>query len=140
MGQSQVGNWVADATECTISDHAIISGRISAQVKRRKLLITDWEIWSDFIQDEEKEATYQDPIKTLKAMSNDNLKYRLLNVIKDTQLEELTLGILADFLRGKRSLLSVIEDGREVTTVMIPKEGKDLPKAKAPGRGGDQSY
>lgn len=37
---------------------------------------------------------------------------------------------MADFLRGKSSILSGTGDGREVTVVIIPKEGKDRTKAK----------
>ena len=37
---------------------------------------------------------------------------------------------LADFLRGRRSILSGTEDSRELTVVMIPKMGKDLTTIK----------
>ena len=40
------------------------------------------------------------------------------------------LGFLADFLRGRRSILSGTGDGRNVIVVMIPKLGKDITKAK----------
>ena len=65
------GNWTLN-TEWTTSDHAIISGGISTQLRKR----TDWEAWSDFVEDEEKEATYQDPIGDLRAMAKDKLKAR----------------------------------------------------------------
>ena len=57
-----------DGTEWTTSDHSIIKGNISTQIRRRSLLVTDWEQWSDFIRDEDKNASYPDPIRSLKAM------------------------------------------------------------------------
>ena len=35
------GNWIMHEKEWTTSDHAIISGMIQSQVRRRKLLVTD---------------------------------------------------------------------------------------------------
>ena len=56
--------------------------------------------------------------------------YRLLKLLKDTSLGIQTIELLADFLRGRRSILSASGDWREITVVMIPKEGKDLSRAK----------
>ena len=60
----------------------------------------------------------------------DRISYRLLKLLKDTRLGLQTIKTLADFLRGRRSILSGAGDGREITVVMIPKEGKDLTRAK----------
>ena len=60
----------------------------------------------------------------------DRISYRLLKLIKDTSLGIQVIQFLADFLRGKRSILSGSGDGRDITVVMIPKTGKDLTKAK----------
>ena len=68
------GNWSLNNTEWTISDHAIISGTIRAEVVKRNLLVTDWEAWSDFVEDEEKDTTYPDPILYLRTLTQDNLK------------------------------------------------------------------
>ena len=68
------GNWITHEKEWTISDHAIISSTIQSQVRKRKLLVTDWEAWADFIEDEDKEATYLDPITSLKTMAKETLK------------------------------------------------------------------
>ena len=62
--------------------------------------------------------------------STRRISYKLLKEIINTQLREQVLEMLADFLKGRRSLLSGTRDGREVMVVMIPKEGKDLSKAK----------
>ena len=68
--------------------------------------------------------------KNTSAPGPDRVSYRLLKEIMNIELGEQSLGVLADFLRGRRSLLSSTGDGREVTVVMIPKEGKDLSKVK----------
>ena len=44
------------------------------QVKKRKLLVTDWQIWQSFEEDEDKELVYQDPIKHLRQMARHTLK------------------------------------------------------------------
>lgn len=68
------GNWSTKGIEWTTLNHAIVTGSITTQIKKRKLLVTDWEAWSCFIADEEEDAKYQDPFGTLKAMANENLK------------------------------------------------------------------
>ena len=84
----------------------------------------------------EKERLVADMRKALSATNSnsapgpDRISYRLLKEIKETKLGEQTLGILADFLTGRRTILLGKGDGREVTVVMIPKEGKDLTRAK----------
>ena len=70
----QCTNLLILATEWTISDHAIISGDITTQVKRRKLLVTDWDAWSDFTENEDKDTKYPDPISELRTRANENLK------------------------------------------------------------------
>ena len=77
--------------------------------------------------------------KLLKALSSTNsfltsgpdwISYCLLKLLKDSRLGLQALGILADFMKGKRIALLDSEDGREITVVMIPKQGKDLTKTK----------
>ena len=60
----------------------------------------------------------------------DRISYRLLKLLKDTRLGTQTIDILADFCSGRRTILSGLGDGREITVVMIPKVGKDLNRAK----------
>lgn len=69
-----IGNWTTRSQEWTVSDHAIITGTIPSYIKLRKLLITDWEFWSNFAEDEEKDSTYTNPIGFLKNIVKDNLK------------------------------------------------------------------
>ena len=71
-----VGNWTMQSMEWTTSDHAAISGRIPGQVRKRKLLVTDWKTWEEFEEDEEEDIIYQDPIKHLKQMARDTLKVK----------------------------------------------------------------
>ena len=37
------GNWIRGTLEWTISDHTIITGSIPSQIRKRKLLVTDWD-------------------------------------------------------------------------------------------------
>ena len=60
----------------------------------------------------------------------DRISYRLLKMLKDMRLDTQTINILADFLRGRRTILLGTGDGREITVVMIPKTNKDMTKAK----------
>jgi len=69
-----VGNWTTKGVEWTISDHAIIKGNLPSQIRKRRLLTTDWEKWTNFAEDEDKETTYSDPIKSLRKMAEENLK------------------------------------------------------------------
>ena len=75
-------------------------------------------------------------LKALSTTSNtstpgpDWISYRLFKLIKDTNLGLQAISFLADFLRGKRTLLSRAGDGRNIIVIMIPKTGKDLSKAK----------
>ena len=84
----------------------------------------------------EKGDLVQKLLKALSTTSNtstpgpDRISYRLLKLIKDTNLGTRAIGFLADFLRGKRTTLSGTGDGRNITVVMIPKTGKDLSRAK----------
>ena len=52
------GNCIMGKPEWTTSDHAIISGEVPSQIRRRKLLVTDWETWEEFGENEDKDATY----------------------------------------------------------------------------------
>ena len=61
---------------------------------------------------------------------DDRISYKLLKLLFNTQLGEQTLGYLADFLKGRRSILSSIRDNRDLTVVMIPKVGKNLGAGK----------
>ena len=68
------GSWNMMEKEWTISDHTIITSMITAQIKKRKLLVTDWESWSNFKEDEQKDTTYSGPIASLTSMAKLNLK------------------------------------------------------------------
>ena len=78
-------------------------------------------------------------VKILQALSTtnnhptlraDGISYCLLKLLKDTRLSVQAVGILADFLRGKRTTLSGLGDGREIIVVITPRTGKDWTKAK----------
>ena len=45
-------------------------------MRKRKLLVTDWNAWADFTKNEEKEAIYQDPIGRMKTMVAEKLKLK----------------------------------------------------------------
>ena len=85
---------------------------------------------------EDKGTLVDGILKALSATKNtstpgpDRISFHLLKLIKDTSLGRQVIHFLADFLRGKRSILSGSGDGRDITVVMIPKTGKDLTKAK----------
>ena len=70
------GNWITKGTEWTISDYAIIYSTIPSQIRKRKLLVTDWEPWMEFVEDEEKDTTYLDPIGTLNHAVKQDLRTR----------------------------------------------------------------
>ena len=67
-------NWITKGTEWTISNHTIIHGTLLSQIKKRKLLVTDWEAWTEFTEDEDKDAVYSDPIGAIKSMAKEKLK------------------------------------------------------------------
>ena len=69
-----IGNWTQGITEWTISDHSIITGTIPSQLRKRRLLVTDWNFWTDFSEDKENNTAYSDPIGELKSMVRENLK------------------------------------------------------------------
>ena len=70
------GNWITKGTEWTISDHAIIYGTIPSHIRRRKLLVTDWEAWMVFVEGEEKDTVYPDPMGILNHAAKQNLRTR----------------------------------------------------------------
>ena len=76
-----IGNWTQGASEWTISDHSIITDTIPSQLRKRKLLVTDWNFWTDFTEDKENNAdtVYSDPIGELKSMARENLKVKKYN-------------------------------------------------------------
>ena len=53
-----IGNWNMENLEWTTSDHAIISGNIPSQIRKRKLWVTDWKSWEEFAENEDKEMTH----------------------------------------------------------------------------------
>ena len=65
--------------EWTTSDHAIVSGNIPLQIRKRKLWVTDWESWEEFAENEDKETTHQDPIAYLKRKAKEFLKPKKYN-------------------------------------------------------------
>ena len=69
-----MGNWITKGTEWTTSDHLIIYGVLPSLIKKRRLLVTDWDKWTSFAEDEDKEANYLDPIMELKIRAKGNLK------------------------------------------------------------------
>ena len=61
----------------------------------------------------------------------DRISYKLLKTLQNSRLGQHIFDSLADFLRGKRLILSSTGDGRDMTIVMIPKRGKDIMTVKA---------
>ena len=62
--------------------------------------------------------------------SKDKISYKLLKLLINTRLGGQTIEFLADFLKGRRTILSSTGDNRDLTVVMILRIGKDKSTVK----------